>query len=204
MRTTRIIKISDSNTELGVESKEPEVVEKNELKDIPPKQLFNYNLKQLKSFKKIRQSYKLKNLKYTFLSDMKIVLNEYLPTDKDNQYNDELLIEVLNIAEEYFISKDKVERDTQKKDCVIELLLPYFNNDKQLLLKTIQLVDHRIRKVGLVRRLYLRGKLFLSSELKYQNELIILRHFLFSLLQDFIIKLVLSKLIVISPLLILL
>ena len=160
MRTTRIIKISDSNTELGVESKEPEVVEKNELKDIPPKQLFNYNLKQLKSFKKIRQSYKLKNLKYTFLSDMKIVLNEYLPTDKDNQYNDELLIEVLNIAEEYFISKDKVERDTQKKDCVIELLLPYFNNDKQLLLKTIQLVDHRIKKVGLIRRLYLRGKLF--------------------------------------------
>ena len=160
MRTTRIIKISDSNTELGVESKEPEVVEKNELKDIPPKQLFNYNLKQLKSFKKIRQSYKLKNLKYTFLSDMKIVLNEYLPTDKDNQYNDELLIEVLNIAEEYFISKDKVERDTQKKDCVIELLLPYFNNDKQLLLKTIQLVDHKIKKVGLVRRLYLRGKLF--------------------------------------------
>ena len=160
MRTTRIIEISDSNTELGVEIKEPEVVETNELKDIPPKQLFNYNLKQLKSFKKIRQSYKLKNLKYTFLSDMKIVLNEYLPTDKDNQYNDELLIEVLNIAEEYFISKDKVERDTQKKDCVIELLLPYFNNDKQLLLKTIQLVDHRIKKVGLVRRLYLRGKLF--------------------------------------------
>ena len=108
MRTARIIKISDSNTELGVETKEPEVVEKNELKDIPPKQLFNYNLKQLKSFKKIRQSYKLKNLKYTFLSDMKVVLNEYLPTDKDNQYNDELLIEVLNIAEEYFISKDKV------------------------------------------------------------------------------------------------
>ena len=160
MRTSRIIKISDSNTELGVETIEPEVVETNELKDIPPKQLFNYNLKQLKSFKKIRQSYKLKNLKYTFLSDMKVVLNEYLPTDKDNQYNDELLIEVLNIAEEYFISKNKVERDTQKKDCVIELLLPYFNNDKQLLLKTIQLVDHRIKKVGLVRRLYLRGKLF--------------------------------------------
>ena len=86
MRTSRIIKINDSNTELGVETKEPDVVETNELKDIPPKQLFNYNLKQLKSFKKIRQSYKLKNLKYTFLSDMKVVLNEYLPTDKDNQY----------------------------------------------------------------------------------------------------------------------
>ena len=115
MRTTRIIKINDSNTELGVETKEPEVVETNELKDIPPKQLFNYNLKQLKSFKKIRQSYKLKNLKYTFLSDMKVVLNEYLPTDKDNQYNDELLIEVLNIAEEFFINKDKTEREVHKK-----------------------------------------------------------------------------------------
>ena len=160
MRTSRIIKIDDSNTELGVETKEPEVVETNELKDIPPKQLFNYNLKQLKSFKKIRQSYKLKNLKYTFLSDMKVVLNEYLPTDKDNQYNDELLIEVLNIAEEFFINKDKTEREVHKKDCVIELLLPYFNNDKQLLLKTIQLVDHRIKKVELIRRLYLRAKIF--------------------------------------------
>jgi hypothetical protein len=65
MRTSRIVKINDSNIELGVEeTKEPEVVETNELKTIPPKQLFNYNLKQLKSFKKIRQSYKLKNLKY--------------------------------------------------------------------------------------------------------------------------------------------
>ena len=159
MRTSRIIKIDDSNTELGVETKEPEFVETNELKDIPPKQLFNYNLKQLKSFKKIRQSYKLKNLKYTFLSDMKVVLNEYLPTDKDNQYNDELLIEVLNIAEEFFINKDKTEREVHKKNCVIELLLPYFNNDKQLLLKTIQLVNHRIKKVGLIRRLYLRAKI---------------------------------------------
>ena len=93
---------------------------------------------------------------------MKIVLNEYLPTDKDNQYNDELLIEVLNIAEEFFINKDRVERETQKKECVIDLMLPYFNNDKQLLLKTIQLVDHKIKKVGLARRLYLRAKIFFA------------------------------------------
>ena len=167
MRTTRIIKINDSSAELGVESKEqmlePETVTTNELKDVPPKQLFNYNLKQLKSFKKIRQSYKLKNLKYTFLTDMKVVLNEYLPTDKDNQYNDELLIEVLNIAEEYFINKDKTEREVYKKDCVIELLLPYFNNDKQLLQKTMQLVDHKVKKVGLIKRLYLRAKIFFCN-----------------------------------------
>jgi len=207
MRTSRIVKINDSNIELGVEeTKESEVVETNELKVIPPKQLFNYNLKQLKSFKKIRQSYKLKNLKYTFLSDMKVMLNEYSPSDKENQYNDELLIEVLNIAEEFFINKDSTEREVYKKDCVIELLLPYFNNDKQLLLKTIQLVDHKIKKVGLIKRLYLRARqtFFLSSELKYQNELMILRHFLFSLIQDFIIKLILSKIIVISPLLVIL
>ena len=128
--------------------------------DVPPKQLFNYNLKQLKSLKKISQTYKLKNLKYTFLSDMKIVLNEYLPSDSENQYNSELLIEVLNIAEEYFINNDATERQTYKKDCVIELLLPYFNNDKQLLLKTIELVEHKIKKVGLFKRLYLRTRLF--------------------------------------------
>ena len=65
-----------------------------------------------------------------------------------------------NIAEEFFINKDRTEREVYKKDCVIELLLPYFNNDKQLLSKTIQLVDHKIKKVGLFKRLYLRGKLF--------------------------------------------
>ena len=161
MRTSRIVKINEANTELGVdETKEREIIETNELKQIPPKELFNYNLKQLKSFKKIRQSYKLKNLKYTFLTDMKIVLNEYSPKDTDNQYNDELLLEVLNIAEEFFINKDKVERETYKKDCVLDLMLPYFNNDRQLLLKTIQLIDHKVKKVGLFKRLYLRGKLF--------------------------------------------
>ena len=164
MRTSRIIKINETNTQLGVdETKEPEIVETIELKEVPPKELFNYNLKQLKSFKKIRQSYKLKNLKYTFLTDMKVVLNEYSPKDTDNQYNDELLLEVLNIAEEYFICKNKVEREVYKKDCVIELMLPYFNNDKQLLLKTIQLIDYKIKKVGLFKRLYLRGKLFFCS-----------------------------------------
>ena len=91
---------------------------------------------------------------------MQIVLNEYLPSDSKNQYNSELLIEVLNIAEEYFINKDATERQTYKKDCVIELLLPYFNNDKQLLLKTIELVEHKIKKVGLFKRLYLRTRLF--------------------------------------------
>ena len=167
IRSRRTVVINEPENELklgsnNVENPSNEDVHDDQYKsvDVPPKQLFNYNLKQLKSFKKIRQSYKLKNLKYTFLSDMKIVLNEYLPSDSENQYNDELLIEVLNIAEEYFINKDATERETYKKDCVIELLLPYFNNDKQLLLKTIQLVDHKIKKVGLFKRLYLRGKLF--------------------------------------------
>ena len=91
---------------------------------------------------------------------MKIVLNEYSPLDKENQYNDELLLEVLNIAEEFFINKNKEERETYKKECVIDLMLPYFINDKQLLMKTIQLVDHRVKKVGLMKRLYFRFKIF--------------------------------------------
>jgi hypothetical protein len=51
MKTSAIAKINDSNIELGIEeTKEPEVVETNELNVIPPEQLFNYNSKQLKSF----------------------------------------------------------------------------------------------------------------------------------------------------------
>ena len=72
-RSRRTVVINEPENELklgsnNVENPTNEDVHDDQYKsvDVPPKQLFNYNLKQLKSFKKIRQSYKLKNLKYTF------------------------------------------------------------------------------------------------------------------------------------------
>lgn len=129
--------------------------------EIPPKQLFNYNLKHLKSFKNIRKLYKKKNLKQTFINDLSIVLKEYDPLDVSNELNDELLLEIMNIAEEYFwYPKDKEEREQMKIECIETLMLPYFRNDKKLLEKTIGHIFHRVNKSTLLKRVWKRFKFF--------------------------------------------
>ena len=131
--------------------------------DIPNKQVFNYNLKKLKSFRNIRKSYKIKNLKNIFLNDLSIVLNEYSPQDINNQLNDELLVEIMNISEQYFFYGSEIERDENKNDCIIKLMLPYFRNDERLLLKTISLVSDRVNKSSRIQRLIARLKYFFLS-----------------------------------------
>lgn len=129
--------------------------------EVPPKVIFNYNLKKLASFKKIRQNYKIKNLKNAFLYDLKTVLKEYNPANPENELNDELLIQILNIAEEYFFTpKSKDERETLKHECVLELMLPYFRNDEKLLEKTIANVFHKVKKSTVLKRVYQRFKFF--------------------------------------------
>ena len=58
----RVLEISEEETKLDLSKPEKKEEEKeNEiLKEIPPKELFNYNFKKLKSFKKFVQTIKLK------------------------------------------------------------------------------------------------------------------------------------------------
>lgn len=128
--------------------------------DLPNKQIFNYNLKKLKSFRNIRKSYKIKNQKNIFLQDLTTLLKEYPPQDFNNQLNDELLVEIMNIAEQYFFYGTKEERNENKKECVVKLMLKYFRNDNQLLLKTMQLVKNRVKKSTRIQRVISRLKYF--------------------------------------------
>ena len=166
MKKLEIVKSEPRVLNLGVEDEVNEVITptiatiSNVKSDVPPKILFgDYNLKGLKSFKKIRKGYKLKNLKHSFVNDLSIVLVEYSPDNLDNQLNDELLLELLNVAEAYFFyPKNKDDRNAIKKECVVELMLPYFRNDLQLLNKTIELLQHKVKKSSLMKRLYQRAK----------------------------------------------
>ena len=129
--------------------------------EVPPKVIFNYNLKHLKSFKNIRRAMKLRNMKDIFINDLSVVLKEYPPNDLSNELNDELLIEILNICEDYFfIPRKKEDREMVKRECVYKLMLPYFRNDEKLLEKTIALVYHKVKKSTLRRRCYQRFKYF--------------------------------------------
>jgi hypothetical protein len=128
--------------------------------EVPPKEIFNHNLKHLKSFKNIRTAYKNKNLKYTFVNDLSIVLKEYDPTDPSNELNDELLLEIMNISEEYFICKCKTTREELKTESVKSLMLPYFRNDEKLLDKTISHIYHKVKKSSVIKRVWKRFTFF--------------------------------------------
>ena len=126
--------------------------------DVPPKSLYGNNLKKIKSFKKLRRGYKLQNQRAIFINDLKQLLKQF-PAEL-HQYDDELLIEILNIAESFFIYGEAKEREAIKVQCIEELMKPYFKNDGELLLKTIGHVWQHVKKSNLRRRLWARLKNF--------------------------------------------
>ena len=131
------------------------------VKPVPPRSVYGHDLKKLKSYKKIRQAYKQKNTKNVFLFDLKNILHEFPPDDDENELNDELLREIMQLAERYFIQQSKEEdREALKVDAVVELMLPYFRGDAKLLEYSMKHVKKYVKKIGKLQRTYLRLKLF--------------------------------------------
>ena len=140
---------------------EPEPLATDELRkyEIPPKTLFNFDLKKLKSFKKIRQAYKKKNMEFVFVNDLSVILKEYTPV-KDYEFCDELLVQIMNIAEEYFIQKNKSEREESKASSIKKLMMPYYRDDEKLLDIHISHLYHKVKKSTVIKRIYQRTKKF--------------------------------------------
>lgn len=150
------LKVNDEPANVKVD--ELKVDEVKPVRDVPPNNIYGHNLKNISSYNKLRKGYKLSNQKAIFLNDIKAILKEF-PADK-HQYDDELLVEILNIAEAYFIYGSKEERERVKEECIMNILLPYFRNDKDLLVKTISHVWFRVKKSNVLKRLWSRFKNF--------------------------------------------
>ena len=147
---------SNSDSNIDEKPSTEDEVKENDIKpvDVPPKSLYGNNLKKIKSFKKLRRGYKLQNQRAIFINDLKQLLKQF-PAE-NHQYDDELLIEILNIAESFFIYGSSEERELIKVQCIEELMLPFFKNDKELLMKTIGHVWQHVNKSNLRRRLWSR------------------------------------------------
>ena len=130
----------------------------SELHVIPPSTLHNHNLKKIKSFRKLRQCKKVDNQQSIFINDMKSMLDHMKV--EDNDLNRELLVEVCNIANEFFIYGDKETRESSKIDSIQQLLLPYFRNDTEILNSIIDSMKHKIIKSNFVKRAFKRIKNF--------------------------------------------
>ena len=72
-RFQQTVVIDPQQSDLGDESKEDDVREPT-IKDVPPKSIYGNNLKNISSYNKLRQGYKLNNQKTVFLNDIKAIL----------------------------------------------------------------------------------------------------------------------------------
>ena len=133
----------------------PQQVQKvQEVQEVLQKALYNYNLKKIKSFKQIRRKYKMSNQSQILINDLNIILQEYIP--EDFQFDNELLVNILNIAEAYFIYGNKEKRNNQKVKAVMILMKPYFRNDEQLLNIMISSVWSKVSKTNMFKGVYKR------------------------------------------------
>lgn len=148
----------NEQNENAVELNSQSVSANDEQKAIPPSNLYGHNLKKMKSYKKLRRGYKLSNQKAIFLGDLNAILKEFKP--EEHKYDDELLIEILDLAEKYFVYGSKEDRENVKSECVLELMKPFFNNDENLIEKTISNIWHRVNKSNAMRRTFIRFKNF--------------------------------------------
>ena len=98
-------------------------------------------------------------MEFVFVNDLQTILNEYTPIE-NYEFDDELLIQIMNIAEDYFIQKNKDERELSKIESVRKLMLPYYRNDSQLLDINIRHLLHKVKKSTALKRTYQRVKKF--------------------------------------------
>ena len=134
---------TDTSDTLSVSTPVPPPVE-----NLPKVKVCN-NLKKLASFKQIKKNYKLQSQKDIFVSDVRSLLQHL---DKDeHEYDIELLIEVLNACEEFFIYGNKEERAQCKADAINELMIDYFGNE-QVLNKFVGTIKNQIKKSNFFKR----------------------------------------------------
>jgi hypothetical protein len=126
-----------------------EQVESKVEKEALPKSKVYSSLKKLNTFKAIKSNYKLQTQKQIFVSDVQSLLDHL---DKQNHNMDvELLVEVLNASESYFVYGSESERNTSKSEAVHELMAGFFENE-QVLAKFISVLDSKVTKSTFLRR----------------------------------------------------
>ena len=108
------------------------------------------HFKELKAHSKLYDSRKkLKGLAHIadFAKKVKSDLESF--SIADGHYDHDLVLKICNVAEMFFMDKGSGEI---KKEAVISVLAPYFNNDRELVDKIIEFVFPMVTKSTLFRR----------------------------------------------------
>ena len=131
---------------------ETKINEENTQENTQENTLFNYNLKKVKSFNNIRRSGKLLEQEQLFETGVYDKFLKFLDPN-NHQLDIEILIGVLQMAEEYFVYGNKEERTTAKEASIRKMVTPYFRDDIQILEMMISSVWKHIYKTNWFKRL---------------------------------------------------
>ena len=146
----------------SVESVKPE---QNVLQQVPQKTLYNVDLKNITCFKKLRQNAKVANMRKQFENDIWAIL-DLIPPNEENELDENILLQICQLAENYYFLGDAQTRNEQKQISINNLMLPYFRYDKKLLNTMVLNLSHKIKKLSYHKRMYKRLKLFFWQSLK--------------------------------------
>lgn len=131
----------------------------NPLKDVPPKQLFGSNLKNLNGYREMRKKIKLQRLEAEFISQTSSMLTLF--HTKEKHYDYKCVQYIVQLAEDYFVSHSKLGEI--KERAVIASIKKFYNDDEELVKSIIQMVLPSIKRSTFLRRSANNVVFFLSA-----------------------------------------
>jgi len=144
--------LDEEPSEVGLETAAEE-------REVPSKSLYGIDLKSIPSFKLLRREYKLENQSAIFKRDVGDVLKHI--SQEASSLDVDLLVQICNIAEEFFIYGPRELLEQSKLDCIKELMVPYFLENEKVLEVMLKSVAHRVKKSTRWRRMFRRLKNYL-------------------------------------------
>lgn len=125
---------------------------------IPDTLILGSDMKSLPSFRKKRQQMKAANMEVRFREEVAKLL-AYYPVDA-HKYDDELLLCVMQLAEDFFIYQSKC--GPTKLAAVIDVMLPYYDGQSALVANQVKLLYPKVGQTTFSRRLAKRLLFFVS------------------------------------------
>ncbi len=142
---------TDNNLEKGKEDSDQGELEKEvkqqmsfRNRSIPDKTLFDVELYGLSD--KIKDI-KMENKQFEFCEKIRGVLELFNPTD--HKYDEKIVLFAMQAVENYIV---KPKQGQRKLAVVVECVKHYFNDDIVLIVKMIELLLPKIKKMNIIRR----------------------------------------------------
>lgn len=124
--------------------KDPDPFENESIKEVPKTK---YDMSSIKGFTEKRKKLKMLKMKKHVMEELKSSIDIFDPNEL--HLNHSLVLFVAQIAEDFF---NKPAQGEIKRDVVIDICKPFFDDNQELVEMVLDLVFDKIKKTTLIRR----------------------------------------------------